>query len=486
MYKSDYFSFRFYQILITFIGAYFIISPSISVAQISDTTFSNSLSTIYVKIINIEIEGNRRTKEFIILNQLEFKSGDSILLNNLMNVFKISENNLINIGLFLEAKINLTRWENKEVDIKIILKERWYTIPGITFDIYDRNFNNWWIVHNQDIRRLQYGIRFLQQNIRGRDEDLYITALFGYAQRFDLGYNLPFINKKFSKGLKANIFYSRQRNIAYKSDDNKELFYLDEDKFIRSAYGGSLDFTFRPNLRFRQILTLNYNYSKVNDTVVALNNNYYGSSFSSQQYIGLRYSIILDYRDIVGYPLKGNYSELIINKIGIGILSDVDLTSITAVHAEYIPLTKRLFSSAQIKFKYSLPANQPYYNQRGLGYRSDYVSGYEYYVIDGQSFGLFKAQLKYKLFEFKIPLLAIRKDLKNTSIPFRVFLKSYYDAGYVIDNSNVTFNPMANSFLQGYGLGLDLATSYEFNFRFEYSINARAEHGLFLHFTGIF
>ena len=44
-------------------------------------------------------------------------------------------------------------------------------------------------------------------------------------------------------------------------------------------------------------------------------------------------------------------------------------------------------------------------------------------------------------------------------------------------------NPLANEWLSGYGLGLDLVTSYDQVMRVEYALNALGEDGLFLHFS---
>jgi hypothetical protein len=43
-------------------------------------------------------------------------------------------------------------------------------------------------------------------------------------------------------------------------------------------------------------------------------------------------------------------------------------------------------------------------------------------------------------------------------------------------------NNMSNSFLYGTGVGLDFVTYYDKVFRFEYSVNAKGEGGIFIHF----
>lgn len=130
------------------------------------------IDSIYKKdfkvfIHDIVIEGNKKTKEQIIFRQLTFKKGDSISFSNLQTVLNESKQYIINTGLFYNVTLNIRNWEGSNMDIFISLEERLYTYPIPTVDIFDRNFNAWFVEHNHDGKRLQYGIRFLQMNMRG-------------------------------------------------------------------------------------------------------------------------------------------------------------------------------------------------------------------------------------------------------------------------------------------------------------------------------
>jgi hypothetical protein len=66
--------------------------------------------------------------------------------------------------------------------------------------------------------------------------------------------------------------------------------------------------------------------------------------------------------------------------------------------------------------------------------------------------------------------------------PFALYLRAYSDAGYVRDNSlNPLNTKLANEFLLGGGLGLDMVTYYDLVFRLEYSINRLQQQGVYLH-----
>ncbi len=444
-----------------------------------------STKPVYIYVRNINIEGNNRTKDFIILRHLTFAPGDSLLLGELHYIFDENKSNLVNLQLFVDVRFNLKNWQGLYTDINITVKERWYSLPMITFDIYDRNFNTWWVTHNADSRRLQYGGRFLQQNVRGRDEDFFITVLNGFAQRVEVGYNMPYINRRMTLGLRAKVYGNRNRTLQYYNLNNKEQFFWDDNRYLRNSWGASIDVTFKPKIRFRQILSVSYNKASINDSIFQLNP-FYLDSVKTQQFLGLRYSIINDNRDWAAYPLRGSYTELTINKTGIGnLLSTTNLSALYLVYAKYFQLNEKWFAAAMFRSKFSIPVYQPYYNQRGMGYKSDYVSGYEYYIIDAQSYALLKTNLRYKLYSFRIPML--NPFLKtNNYIPVYIYPKIIAECGYAIDQTNRTDNPLSNTLLRSAGAGVDITTGYDFGFRIEYSINHRLEKGLYLHFSGLF
>ena len=120
-----------------------------------------------------------------------------------------------------------------------------------------------------------------------------------------------------------------------------------------------------------------------------------------------------------------------------------------------------------------------------MGY-DHYVRGYEYYVVDGQSYWLSKTAAKYALIEktnFDIPYVKMKQFNKSH---YSLYLGIFSDIGYVIDNQNQEQNSINNSLLWGKGIALDYVTYYDKLLRIEYSINALGEKGVFLHFSSPF
>jgi hypothetical protein len=137
-----------------------------------------------------------------------------------------------------------------------------------------------------------------------------------------------------------------------------------------------------------------------------------------------------------------------------------------------------------LRGKASTPGRQPYFNYRGFGYGQDYVRGYEYYVVDGQHYGLAKLTLKRELLNVQKHIPHLMPLRQFQTIPIAMYLKVYGDAGYVVDHTyNVENNRLSNTMLYGGGVGLDIVTFYNTVFRIDASVNKQLEKGLFFHFV---
>jgi hypothetical protein len=126
--------------------------------------------------------------------------------------------------------------------------------------------------------------------------------------------------------------------------------------------------------------------------------------------------------------------------------------------------------------------DQPYHNYRGLGFGNTLVRGYEHYVVNGTHFVLMQSAVKLRFLSFVIkkPLISIRA-LNN--IPFDFYLKPHADLGYVWDRFFDAGNPLTNSGLIGYGIGLDIVTYYDLVTSINFTLNALGETGVYLHFN---
>jgi outer membrane protein assembly factor BamA len=454
---------------------------SSSFAQTDSISFVNDSTLQKYFIGDITLIGNKITKDRILYRELTFHKGDTVDTISFEKIIKRSEENLYNTSLFNSVKIS---WiiENANINVFILVTERWYIFPLPIFEIAERNFNVWW--KDKDYSRIIYGGLLTWNNFRGRNEVLAITARLGYTQRASFYYSIPYINQKQRSGLTFAYSYSRNHQSSVNTIGNKTIYYKDEQLYSKKETAGSIAYTYRINLYNTHVVEIGYRHADVLDTVISLNNDYFSPGNSSMNYSVLRYFFKSDHRDIAVYPLHGYYVDFEIVKNGFSFLKDdVDIAYSTAHGRKFWELAKRFYFGTGVSAKYTLGTNIPYYLSRGLGYGRDFLRGYEYYVMDGQNYLLLKSNFKFELLQKKEVHLGFIPLNKFQTVPFAFYLNLYADLGYVEDDYIRKFNPLTNSWQLGYGAGLDFVTYYDVVLRFEYSLNKLGESGFFLHFT---
>ncbi len=196
-------------------------------------------------------------------------------------------------------------------------------------------------------------------------------------------------------------------------------------------------------------------------------------------YFELNYIFRFNNTDVRLYPINGIELKSIISKKGLGVDKDVNQLIISNETSYYRSIYKNLSSSFIFRGRLSFPQNQPYFLNRAMGFKSEYVRGYEYYVMDGSHYALLRSNLRFKILD-RILTQNILKFIKY--IPLKIYSKVYDDIGYAY-NTNPQNSRLNNRFLNGYGAGLDVLISYYVRLRLEYSFNHLGENGLFLHST---
>lgn len=441
----------------------------------------DSTSKFNTTIGRIVCIGNNITKEKIVLRELSFKAEQLVDSNHLQSLLDSSRQNLLNTSLFISVQLNYIMHENV-ADVFIIVKERWYIFPLPIFEVVDRNFNVWW--RNKDYSRINYGGYLVWNNFRGRAETFTVNLKWGYTRRLGLSYSIPFISKNQKDGLGFGFAYAQNREIAYTTFDNEQVYYKNENKYVRKEYSGNITYRYRADLYKSHFVDAGFRNIEVSDTVLKLNPEFFSERKTNQRYFNFRYLFKVEHRDLVSYPMKGYYFETDIGKTGFAMLGDpVNIYSAGAVFKYYTPVSQKINFAFSIKGRLSGNADQPYFYNRALGFGRDFVRGYEYYVVDGQKYFLLKTN-------FKIPLLTDKSFHagfipleKFATIPFAFYLNAFGDAAYVKDRYFAKYNPLANSLMTGYGIGIDFVTYYDIVIRVDYSLNKRNEKGFFLHFS---
>ncbi|HWY12781.1 MAG TPA: POTRA domain-containing protein [Bacteroidia bacterium] len=436
-----------------------------------------------LRVGDIFISGNKITKKNIITREFTLNIGDTINYNYLAENALRSQQNIFNTQLFIYDSVSyVVNLNSKTVDFNVKVKERWYIIPTPLFEIQDRNFNQWW--RTKDLFRINYGLALDWNNFTGHRDNLNLIIRHGYSERYGVAYTLPYVNKAQTIGLTVSYAYSRNNEVAYTTEGDILHFHRDYKNYMREQHEAKIGVSIRNHLYQRSTVQLLYNELHINDTIEKLNPDFFGDKRTKVGYFSLQYSYVFDKRDYKPYPLKGVTVEIGITKDGLNFVYDESLNNLYAVVSlkKFTPLSKRFFIANQIKGRYINTDYIPYYFNRALGYNNDYIRGYEYYVIDGQSFALIKNSLKFKLIKQHIvEVNALKKRFSQFStVPYSVYLTLNGDAGYVQDKFYGNKNSLNNTWQYGYGIGLDFVTFYDIVARFEYTFNKQLQHGFFI------
>lgn len=439
--------------------------------------------TIYI-IQTILIQGNDKTKASIIERELDVKVGDRLPPNLLKESIRKSEQRIFNTGLFLDVLIQFQSDSSYHTTLIVQVKERWYTFIVPLIGLADRNFTEWWVERNRDLSRLELGAYWVQKNMRGRNETLKVRGEFGFVKKAEITYTIPYIDRKKKMGIQFYTGWIANRQIPLETIDNKLFYFEDEATRQLARIRRSIAFTFiyRNNFYTQHQWGVNYTLNTIRDTIAERNPRYFLDTLDKQSFVGLKYSFIVDKRDIQFYATKGHLIRLDIENMGLGLSNSLNMTFFKGELTGFQQWSKRIFTAYSIRAKYSLPLSQPYFNQRGLGYEKDAISGYELFVIDGQHFLLQKIQWKLQLLNLKKTIATI-PDKRFSTIPLQLWVKAYVDMGYVWDYSGIAGNKaLANQYLAGGGVGVDIVSFYDFVCRFEYSINRQGDTGFYINF----
>ncbi|MEO5683349.1 MAG: POTRA domain-containing protein [Chitinophagaceae bacterium] len=454
-------------------------SAAIRLVQ-ADTMYKGQLFVINA----ISINGNRKTKSYIIERELPFKKGDSVYLAELVARFQRSKELLINTRLFNEVIVSLKGFHGYFVDVQIDVKERWYIFPVPYFRPVDRNLSAW-ADKNYSLSRVNYGLKFLYNNFTGRNDRLRMWLITGYARQLQLNYDQPYADKTLKHGYGFGLFYAALKEVNISTDNNRQIFINTEGltntgKYLSRQSTATLNYFYRPALTTRHIVRIGVTYIQTDSAVMALNPKYFSNGVQKVFYPELSYTLEYQKVDYVAYVLKGFMGDVNFTKRGIN--RDMNLAQFTARFTNGWALGHRFYAGLQGYGVVKLPFEQPFYNQRLFGYGDIYLRGLEKYVIDGVAGGMLRSTVRKKLGGFnvnggRLPTLE--------TIPFAIYAKLFADIGYAY-NKTFAQNSLVNRMLYTAGGGIDVVSVYDFVFRCEYSVNQLGQSGFFFHIRNDF
>jgi outer membrane protein assembly factor BamA len=467
---------------IFFFGKVLIAQPGINeLPSLSSSTFNGSKSFTndnnLFTIRKIYISGNRKTKENVILREIPFHPGEQYQLQDLVKKFSETRRYLMNTVLFHEVTVSLKSFEGTEVDILVEVVERWYIFPIPYFKIADRNFNQWIVESNASLSRTNYGVKLMFNNVTGRNDKLNLWIMNGYTRQLSFNYDRLYIDRQLKWGLKIGGAFGQNRELNYNTINDKQVFFKDSSKFIRSYFKAYAEATYRPAIHTRHFFGISINQETVGDTILALNPSYFTNGSNKILYPEFYYIMRYTNVDYIPYPLVGYTAEVSLVKKGVN--NNMDMWQFSGKTSGDWKLFKKTYFGARVSGSVKLPFEQPYFNQRLFGYNDFFIQGYEYYVMDGVAGGYLKGI-------FTRELVNLHFDVRNKKlnkpypVPFRIYAKMFGNAGYTY-NPNPGLNTLNNRMLYSWGVGLDLITHYDLTIKLEWSFNHLGQNGLYLH-----
>jgi hypothetical protein len=324
-----------------------------------------------------------------------------------------------------------------------------------------------------------YGVKFTHYNLTGSRDLLRLTFLNGFTRNVSFSYFKPLSNKDLTKGFSFAGGYVQNKEFIYNTSyDNKPMQFNNGDFSRKNTFAG-IGFNFRKRFLHHHYFNITFNHIEVVDSLLKepYNPNYFNSTDATKNFIDLSYTYQYINANNAVYPLKGTTASLKLIKRGLGFSSGINMFSVEGTYNKYWPLQSNWYASVQLSGKTTLPFDQPYINQRALGYGDANLRGLELYVVDGVAYGLVRSTIKKKLFTMNVP--NVFKSKKYPSIPFTFFAKTYTDFGYAYNKKKYETS-LSNKFLYTGGFGIDIYSLYDVTLRLEYSFNQLGKNGLFL------
>lgn len=426
----------------------------------------------------INVTGNKRTKTYVVQRELPFKSGDTVSLSELVTKFEFARQQLINTRLFNDAIVALKSIRGHLVDISIEVKERWYIFPLPYLRPVDRNLSEW-AKQGYSADRINYGFKFTHYNFSGRNDKLRLWLIAGYSKQIQFEYDQPYADKTLKNGYKISFGYADTKEINYATLNNEQMFT--DTVGGSKSWRGAVEYNYRPGLRTFHSIRLGFTHARFDQNILKLNPKFYNEGKNNVDIPEISYTLKHFHLDYIPFPLKGWSAEASILRKGI--FSYSNMWQLAAKYQRATDLGQKFYFNWQGSGVIRYPFDQPFYNTQLFGYGDMYLRGLENYVVDGVGGLMSRQTLRRELFKFNVPTFVGSKS--HDKIPFRVYSKVFFDAGYAY-NKRFPENSLTNKMLYTAGFGLDVVTFYDFVFRFDYAFNQLGQNGLFLHFKNEF
>ncbi|RYD91463.1 MAG: hypothetical protein EOP50_14245 [Sphingobacteriales bacterium] len=238
-------------------------------------------------IADFIIEGNKHTRELIILRELPMEQGARYSLADLMERCRQAHSRLLNTGLFQEVIVGVEHTEGDEAVVLVSVKERWYFIPKPELDVVGKSYQQWF-QEGMPMGYLRYGVKIKHKNLTGLNDRLSINLLNGYQKELSLVYEGLPLDAQLRWTANMAFMMGQQRDIAYKTDYNKTLGLHGDNGFLYKYTRAQASVSFRPAIKTRHNFGIAWIDESFSDTIGKANKLYVFRNTET----GLQYGLV--------------------------------------------------------------------------------------------------------------------------------------------------------------------------------------------------
>ena len=446
-----------------------------------------------VVLSTISILGAEKTKDWVILRELTFVRGDTLLRDQLEGILDRSRQNVYNLGLFNEVEMEQIQIED-QLHLIIKVKERWYLLGYPILRFEERNtFDIIQAIRQTNFRRLVYGAALQWRNFTGRNETLTLTGQLGFSKRFAVDLLRPALFRKANTDFRIGFRYSNEKEIIIGTDAGRVQWKAIEQEPFRISHEAYLGLRKRISIYQNLYAEISFKNILFSDSLYAINPGGEQLRLISRTdgrawYPGFILQYSEDRRDLKSFPLKGFKYQLFFRRAGLKGLSSNQFSKLGATWAHHLPISEKWNFAYGFHHIYTFGDTIPWFEKNFIGFnRSEFTGlstnlrGYEPYVIDGTYLGMNKLEIKYALIPYQIIHLDYVSLPKFQDVPVGLYLSGFLDTAYISDKSfNNQDKTFKNKWLIGYGIGLNVIGIYDLLLRIEYARNHLGQGGIFL------
>ncbi len=393
-----------------------------------------------LKITDIIIAGNEKTKDFVILREMKTKTGDRFSTEKIEQDRK----RIQNLRLFTRVEIQSVPSDSGVV-LVIYVAERWYIFP---YPIFYHNEKDW--------KKLSYGAGLLYQNLRGRNISLGSYFWLGYNPGYGAYLSNPWIGGDLHLYYKVEFYDYKVRSkslLHERFDESHRGFHL----LLGKRFG------------YHTYLSGQIGYVRLG---VPGDKKFITQSGTGRDHLpSVALAFRYDNRDLVEYPQKGWFFDAWVKKTKYK--SRIDYTKYGLDIRKYTPVYRQV--SLALRAGTNLSDGEiPVYSRTFLGYL-ERVRGHFQEHREGENRLVSSAEVRIPIVPVRyinLPSNSMLFGEYSNNLPFGVSCGLFYDTGAVWLNDQKL---RTENFISGAGVGLHFHVPYVDVLRLEYAFNEDLE-----------